>query len=90
MRCAAVAGLLFQRRRPGPRVGLSARAREGASSARVAAQVLNKALADKDKLADRELLALKEEVLRELGWRHWADLQRAASQQAFPADFATL
>jgi hypothetical protein len=55
-----------------------------------AAQVLDKALGDKDKLPDKALLDLKEQLLRDLKWDHWAALQHAATQQAFPAEYPIL
>jgi hypothetical protein len=57
-----------------------------------ALQALNAAINDKDasKPASKALLEQKVEMLRKLGWSHWASLQASAIARAFPDDFPLL
>jgi hypothetical protein len=53
-------------------------------------QALDKILGDKEKLAPKEVWSQKEELLRSLGWNHWADLHHNEMTLAFPDDYAIL
>jgi hypothetical protein len=53
---------------------------------------INAAINDKDasKLASKALREQKLEMLRKLGWSHWASLQASVIAQACPDDFPLL
>jgi hypothetical protein len=55
-------------------------------------QAIDGALSDKDssKPPSRALREQKLELLRELGWAHWADRYQTSIIQSFPADYALL
>jgi hypothetical protein len=55
-------------------------------------QALDGALNDKDasKPASKALHKQKLDLLRKLGWNHWASVQASFISQAFPADYALL
>lgn len=55
-------------------------------------QALDAATSDKEsgKPAAEALHRQKAELLRKLGWEHWAERQDASTLQRFPADYALI
>jgi tripeptidyl-peptidase II len=63
---------------------LAAKREERAGRTALALKAMEKAVSPDDKPATKEVLERREELLRALGWEHWAYMEKMKKRMAFP------